>query len=180
VLADVAIILFLVGCLLVGFFRGALRQLLALGAWLVTLIVAAQGRNFLADWLRGQEPDFSGQYAQMLSFLIGFGVLFVAAVALIELSGRTVTLSSRPIVEELLGGGVLLGVGLLALTGLLIALGSFYAAPNGAFTAEVEQVRQLNATLGDSKIVGVLRDTLVPWIQSLLGPLLPPDVRHFG
>lgn len=179
-LADIAIILFLVGCVLLGLFRGAVRQLLALGAWLVTLIVAAQGRNFLADWLRGQEPDFSGQYAQMLGFLIGFAILFIAAVALIELSGRTITLSNRPIVEEVVGGGVLLVVGLLAVTGLLIALGSYYATPNGAFTAEVEQVRQLNAALGDSKIVGVLRDTLVPWIQTLLGPLLPPDVRHFG
>ncbi len=179
-LADVAIVLFLVGCVLLGFLRGALRQLLALGALFVTFIVAAQARNFLADWLRGQEPDFSGQYSQMLGFLIGFAVLFLAALALIELSGRTVTLSTRPIVEEVAGGGVLLFVGLLALTGLLIALGSYYAHPNGTFTAEVEQLRQLNAALGESKIVGFLRETLVPWTQALLGPLLPPDVRHFG
>ena len=65
-LADVAIVLFLVGFVLVGFFRGALRQLLVLGAWLVTFVVAAQGRNFIADYLRAQEPDFSVQYAQML------------------------------------------------------------------------------------------------------------------
>jgi uncharacterized membrane protein required for colicin V production len=179
VLADVAIVLFLVGCLLLGFFRGALRQLVALGAWFVTFIVAAQGRNFVADWLRGQEPDFSVQYAQMLGFLIGFAVLFLGALALIELSGRTVTLSSRPIVEEVVGGGVMLLVGVLAVTGLLIALGSYYAWHDAVFTAEVDQVRQLNAALGDSKIVGVLRDTLVPWMQTLLGPLLPPDVRHF-
>jgi membrane protein required for colicin V production len=179
-LADVAIVLFLVGCLLVGFFRGALRQVLALGAWLVAFVVAAQGRDFIGDWLRGQEPDFSVQYAQMLGFLIGFAVLLVAALALIELSGRTITVSNRPIFEEVLGGGLLLLVGVLALTGVLIALGTYYAAPDGAFTAEVDQVRHLNAALNDSTIVGVLRDTLVPWIQSLLGSLLPPDVRHFG
>jgi uncharacterized membrane protein required for colicin V production len=98
VLADVAIVLFLVGFLLVGFFRGALRQLLALGAWLVAFVIAAQSRNFIADYLRSQEPDFSVQYAQMLGFLIGFVILFAAALALIELSGRTVTLSHRPIV----------------------------------------------------------------------------------
>jgi hypothetical protein len=78
------------------------------------------------------------------------------------------------------GGGLMLVVGVLALCGVLIALGSYYAAPNGTFTAEVEQVRQFHTALGDSKLVGVLRDTLVPWTQSLLGPLLPPDVRHFG
>lgn len=179
-LADVAIILILVGFVTVGFFRGALRQLLALGAWLVAFVVAAQARNFIADYLLAQRPQFSVQYSQMLGFLIGFAILFAAALAVIELSGRTVTLSRRPVVEELLGAGLMLIVGLLALSGVLIALGSYYAAPDGNFTAEVDQVRQFYNLLGDSKIVGVLRDTLVPWIQTLLGPLLPPDVRHFG
>jgi membrane protein required for colicin V production len=180
VLADVAIILFLVGCLLVGFFRGAVRQLLALGGWFIAFVVAAQARNFLADWLRGQEPDFSVDYAHMLAFLIGFGILFLAALAIIELSGRTITLSERPFLEEAVGALVLLFVGLLAVTGVLIALGSYYQAPGGEFTSEVDLVRQLNSALNDSQIAHVLRDTMVPWVQSLLGPLLPPDVRHFG
>ena len=179
-LADVAIILFLVGCLLIGFFRGALRQLLALGGWFVAFVVAAQARNFLADWFRGQEPDFSVPYAQMLSFLVGFAILFLAALAIIELSGRTVTFSERPFVEESVGAVVLLLVGVLAVTGVLIALGSYYQAPGGEFTAEVDQVRQLNTALNDSQIAHLLRDTLVPWVQTLLGPLLPPDVRRFG
>src|SRR5512132_2546568 len=97
-LADVSIIVFLVGCVLIGVFRGALRQLLALGAWLVALVVAAQSRGFLADWLLAQEPDFSAQYANMLALLIGFAVILVAALAIIELSGRTITLSSRQVV----------------------------------------------------------------------------------
>lgn len=179
-LADVAIGLFLVACVLVGFFRGALRQVLALGAWLVAFVIAAQGRDFLADWLRGQEPDFSVEYAHMLGFLIGFAVILLVALAIIELTGRTITLTNRPLVEDLLGGGLMLVFGLLALTGVLIALGTYYAASNPGFTAEVDLVRQLNLALFDSKIVGVLRDTLVPWIQTLLGPLLPPDARHFG
>lgn len=180
VLADVAIILFLVGCLLVGVFRGALRQLLALGAWLVAFVVTAQGRGFLADWLLAQEPDFSAQYANMLGFLIGFVVILIAALAIIELSGRTITISSRPIVEEIVGGGVLLFVGLLAVTGLLIALGMYYASAPHGFTAEVDLVTRLFATLNDSTIAKVLRDTLVPAVQTLLGPLLPADVRSFG
>lgn len=179
-LADVAIVLFLVGCVLLGFFRGALRQALAVGAWLVAFVVSAQGRNFIGDYLKSQKPDFSLQYAQMLGFLIGFVVILIAALAVIELSGRTITLSQRPIVEDLAGAGFMLVFGVLALTGLLIALGSFYAQPAGAPTAEVDQLTQLNSALGDSTIVHVLRDTLVPWVQSLLGPLLPPDVRHFG
>jgi len=180
VLADIAIILFLVGCVLIGFFRGALRQLLALGAWLVTFVVAAQGRNFIADYLRAQEPDFSVQYANMLALLIGFAVLFLAALALIELSGRTINLSQRPIVEEAIGGVLMLFVGLLALSGVMIALSSYYAQHDNVFTAEVDLVRQLNGALSDSQIGRALNAWVVPGIQSLLGPQLPPDVRHFG
>jgi membrane protein required for colicin V production len=180
VLADVAIILFLIACVLIGFFRGAVRQLLALGAWLVAFVVADQGRNFIADWLRGQEPDFSVQYSNMLAFLIGFSVLFLVALVVIELSGRTITLSHRPIVEEVVGGLLMLFVGLLAVSGVLIALGTYYAQPDGEFTAEVELVRQLNAALSGSQIVHALNAWVVPAIQSLLGPLLMPDVRHVG
>lgn len=178
-LADVPLIVLLIAFTLVGFFRGALRQLLALGAWLVALVVAAQARNFLADYMRSQEPDFSLQYANMLSFLVGFLVLLIGALAIIELSGRTVTLFSRPIVEEVAGGAALLLVGILAITGVLFALDTHYAQPTG-FTAEVDLVRQLHIALGESRIATALHDTLVPLVQSLLGPLLPPDVRHFG
>lgn len=178
-LADIAIIVFLIVLALIGFFRGALRQLLALGAWLAAFVVAAQGRGFLADWLRAQEPDFSVQYANMLSFLVSFLVLLIAALAVIELSGRTVTLSNRAIVEEVVGGAALAAVGVLAITGVLFALDTHYALPTG-FTAEVDLVRQLHSALGESRIAPALHDTLMPLVQSLLGPLLPPDVRHFG
>jgi uncharacterized membrane protein required for colicin V production len=179
VLADIAIIVLLVLFLLIGFFRGALRQLLALGAWLIALVVAAHGRGFLADWLLAQEPDFSVQYANMLGFLVSFLILLVAALAIIEFSGRTVTLSNRAMVEELVGGAALLLVGVLAITGVLFVLDTYYAAPSG-FTAEVDLVRQLHTALTESKIATALHDTLVPLVQSLLGPLLPPDVRHFA
>lgn len=178
-LADVAIIVLLIAFALVGFFRGALRQLLALGAWLVALVIAAQARGFLADYMRAQEPDFSVVYANMLSFLVGFLILLLAALAIIELSGRTVTLSSRAIVEEVVGGAALLLVGILAITGVLLALDTYYALPTG-FTAEVDLVRQIHTALGESRIATALHDTLVPLVQQLLGPLLPPDVRHFG
>lgn len=177
--ADGVIVAVLIAFGLVGFFRGALRQLIALGAWLVAFVVAAQARGFLADWLKGQEPNFSVQYANMLGFLIGFVVLLVAALAILELSGRTVMLSNRAFVEEIVGGAALLLVGLLAVTGVMIAIGTYYAVP-GQSTADVEVVRQLNAALYESKIAAVLRDTLMPLVQSLLGPLLPPDVRSFG
>ena len=178
-LADIAIIVLLIVLLVIGFFRGALRQLLALGAAIVTFVIAAHARNFLGEYMRAQEPDFSVQYANMLSFLVTFLILLIAVLAIIELSGRTVTLSNRAIVEEVVGGLALVAVGVFAITGVLFALDTYYAGPTG-FTAEVDLVRQLHTALGQSTIATALHDTLVPLVQTLLGPLLPPDVRHFG
>jgi uncharacterized membrane protein required for colicin V production len=179
VLADIAIAVLLIALFLVGFFRGALRQLLALGATLVTFVIAAHGRNFLGDYMRAQEPDFSVQYASMLGFLVTFVILLIAVLAIIELSGRTVTLSNRAIVEEVVGGGALLLVGVFAITGVLFALDTYYVAPSG-FTAQVDLVTQLRTGLGESRIATALHDSLVPLVHSLLGPLLPADVRHVG
>ena len=179
-LADVAIILILVVCLLVGMFRGALRQLIALGGWLVAFVLGAQVRPPIADWLLTQEPDFSDQYAQMIGFLIGFLILLGVALVFIELTGQTVVLSSRPLVDELVGGLLLFGVGLLSVAGVVLALGTYYSSTPHGVTAEMSLLRDLNATLEHSAIANALRNSLIPGLQALLGPLLPADVRAAG
>jgi membrane protein required for colicin V production len=180
VLADVAIILLLVGAVLIGVFRSALRQLLCLGAWLVAFILAAHIRPPIADYLIAQEPDFTRHYAEMVAFVIAFVILFTLAVIVIEIGGRTVELSSRPLVDEVVGGVVMLFVGILAVAGLQIALATFYAVPTEGPTAEIEFLRSLHVELEKSTIGGALRDTLDPAIKTLLGPLLPADVHGPG
>ena len=179
-LADVAIILLLVGAVLLGVFRGALRQFLALGAWLVGFILAAHLRPPIADYLIAQEPDFSRQYANMFAFVISYVVIVGLAVIVIEIGGRTVQLTSRPLVDEVVGGVAMLLLGILAITGLEVALDTYFSVPAGGPTAEIEFLRSLNVELEKSTIAGTLRDTLDPAIKTLLGPLLPSDVHGPG
>ena len=179
-LADISIVVVLVVSVLLGIFRGALRQLVALGAALVAFIVAAQVRSPIADWLKAQEPDFSDQYAGMIGFILAFLVFLGVALVFIEIGGRTVALSSRPIVDEVVGGALALGVALVSLGALLMALGTYYSSAPVGVTAEVGVLRDLNAALAHSAIANALRDSLVPGLQALLGPLLPADVRFFG
>lgn len=179
-LADVAIILFLVGAVLVGVFRGALRQFLCVGAWLVGFIIAAYLRPPIADWLIGQEPDFSRDYANMVAFVIAYVVLVGLAVIVIEIGGRTVQLTARPMVDELVGGVAMLFVGVVIVAGLLIALDTYFAVPTQGPTAEIEALRSLNVELEKSAIADALRNTLDPAIKTLLGPLLPAGVHGPG
>ena len=179
-LADVAIILVLVGAILLGIFRGAIRQLICLGAWLVSFIVAAHSRPPIVDWLIGQEPDFSRQYAEMVAFGLAFVVLFGLAVLVIEIGGRTVQLSSRPLIDEMVGAAVMLVVGLLAVASIQVALGTYYGETPEGQTQEIEALRTLHVEFERSAIANALGDTLTPAIRTLLGPLLPADVRGPG
>ncbi|MEP7158794.1 MAG: CvpA family protein [Chloroflexota bacterium] len=179
-LADVAIILFLVLAVLVGVFRGAMRQFVALGAWLVGFVLAAYVRPPIADYLVAQEPDLSRPYAEMVAFVIAYVVLIGLAVIVIEIGGRTVQLTSRPMVDEVVGGVTMLFVGVFMVAGLLIALDTWFALPAEGPTAEIEALRSLNVELQRSTIADALRNTLDPAIKTLLGPLLPTDVRGPG
>lgn len=175
---DVALIGLLVASLLLGIYRGALRQLVALGAWFITFLLAAHLRPIVADWLVGQLPQVSSEYLEMVAFVAVFVLGFGLALAIIEIGGKDVHLIRRPLVDDLLGGLLMVVVAILAITAIVIALDSYYATqqpPPGAVGLSI--VDGLHSAFENSAIVDALRESLVPWLQSLLGPLLPEDVR---
>lgn len=176
---DVLLVALLVGAFLLGIFRGALRQLVALGAWLVTFLLSAHVRPQIADWLEGQFATLSRPYVEMVVFVIAFVLLFGLALAIIQIGGRDITLISRPVVDDLLGGAVMLVVAILAVSSFVIALDSFYATqPIGE--VGLSALDELNSSFQRSAIIGTLRDSLVPGLHALLDPLLPADVRAAG
>lgn len=176
-MADFVLVVLFVLAFLLGFVRGAVRQLVALGALLVAFILAAHLRLPVADWLVTQDARFSIEYGQMLGFVLVLAVIFGLALLVIQVTGSTMQVSSRPMVDDVLGGLLMLGVSVLAVASLLVALGTYFDVEQTTTTAEVGLVSAANAELEDSAIAAVLRAELVPGLVSLLGPLLPADVR---
>ena len=80
--------------------------------------------------------------------------------------------------DQILGGALVIVALALVLDGLF-ALLQHLVVPRGV-TAEVDLLRELNAALEDSAIAHALRDSLVPDVKTLLGPLLPADVHGLG
>lgn len=176
-MADFVLALLFGLAFLLGFARGAVRQLVALGALLVAFILAAHLRLPVADWLVTQDARFSLEYGQMLGFLLVLAVIFGLALLVIQVTGATLQVSSRPMVDDVLGGLFMVGVAVLAVASLLVALGTYYDVAQTTTTVEVGPVSAANAELEDSAIADVLRAELVPGLVALLGPLLPADVR---
>ena len=174
-LVDIALLLIFVGAFLIGILRGALRQLITLGAWLVAFVLAAYVRQPVGDWIATQ-ADYSRQYVDMLGFGLAFLVLFGLALVVIQIGGRTVQLVERPGLDEALGGVLGIAWAVMAITALLIVLNTYYADPL-RLSNELAVVRDLNNGLRQSSIGSALYQQAVPGLLSILGPLLPAEVR---
>jgi len=176
--ADLFIAALVAGGFLLGFVRGVMRQLIALAAWLLSFIVAAQLQRPLADWLVTQEPRYSLQYIEMLTFGAAFLLLFGIAFVAIEIVGTVSDLTTHPALDEVLGGLLAAGVALLAVASVIVILDIYYAAPVPGPTAEIGILRDAHGLLGRSAIAGWLSDSLIPGLGALFGLLLPEGVRQ--
>lgn len=174
---DVVLLILLAAGFLLGVLRGAVRQLIVVGAWLVTFIVAAYLRPLVGDWIASNASDYSHEHVEMLAFALTFVVLFGLAVLAIEIGGKTIQLTQRVALDEVLGGFLALGATVLAIASLAIILDSYYAANPSLAASELDIARQLNAAFGRSAIIGAMHDSLIPGLMAILGPVLPADIR---
>jgi uncharacterized membrane protein required for colicin V production len=178
--ADIVLFGLFVGAFLLGYVRGAIRQLLALGAWLVIFIVSAHLRSPIGDWLRTIDARWSENYADMLAFLLVFALLFGIALVFIEFTGATIQVSKTQVIDDLLGGVLMVGVAMLVVASLVFALDTYYGVTQTVATTEIGLITDTYALLEGSAIVDVLRRGLIPGLVSLIGPVLPPDVSGVG
>ncbi len=177
-MVDFALVVVFVAAFLIGYLRGALRQLITLGAWLVAFLLAAYLRQPIADWLETQ-TNYSREYLDMLGFAAAFLGLFLLATVVIQVGGRTVDLIARPKLDELLGGVLAVAWAVMFVTSLMIVLGSYYANAPVAST-ELGVMRDLNTALRESTIGDALHRSAVPGLLSILGPIIPADIRASG
>ncbi|MDQ3870423.1 MAG: CvpA family protein [Chloroflexota bacterium] len=175
---DLVLLVILAGAFLLGFFQGAIRQLLGLLAWLISFLLAANLRDPVGDFLGRYWTFFPSGYNQMLAFGLVFIVLFVIVNILTQVRYRRAVIHSRmTVLDEIIGGllGALLAV--LIVTTAIIVLDSYYARGGTGGTADVAWIGQTYRALTDSRIAASLHASLIPGLLAILGPLLPPEVR---
>jgi len=174
---DLVIILLLAGGFMLGFYRGAVRQLTSIGAWLVAFLLAAHLSGPAGRLLVEQAPTYSVQYATFLSFGTLFVLLLGAGALVFQVYGANVALTRRELLDNIIGGlsGTLLVI--LVIAGLLVVLDSYFAQPAPPTSAEFGVLRDAYALTLDSAIANSMRQTLIPLLGGVLGPILPADLR---
>jgi len=175
--ADLVIVLLLVGAFVFGFVTGVIQQLLTLLVWFISLLLAANVMGPLGGWLGGYWTTFSKPYTEMLAFL-GTYILFVilGEILIFAFYKRAPMIARLAFLDELVGGFLAVAIGILILGGFVLGLDSFYSYNSLAATAQQPIAQFIQQGLTGSVIAGWLRGSLVPAI-GLLGPLLSSQLR---
>ena len=176
---DVVALVFLVGWFVIGYVQGIARRLFGIVALLFSLLVAAQLRQGLGDYLAREWTNAPPQYSYMVAFGALFLALWIAISVGIQLAYRPAPLLPRyPAVDEILGGVLGLVEGGLLLMVLIMVTDPYFtsAAGHSAAAGEFGPIRSLHDLLDDSLTASYFRDHVLPNVFALLGFLFPSDV----
>jgi uncharacterized membrane protein required for colicin V production len=173
--ADVLLLLFVGLGFAVGFLRGTVRALLAVGASALCFLLAAYIRVPLGDWL-ANNGSLDPFYAQMLAFGAVFLALFIALLLVIMFSRTPTSITSHPLVDDVVGGLIGAFAAVLVVAGLTVILASFYGNADVAAAGESGLVAEIYSALSGSGIATSIQTTVVPWMAFLLGPVIPSEV----
>jgi uncharacterized membrane protein required for colicin V production len=179
---DLVIFLALLAMFIVGYAQGVMRRLLGIAAIAFSLILGAQLRQPLGQYLSHEWTSIAPEY----SYMVAFGAVFVAAaISLsigIQITYRPAPLFHRyPVLDEIVGG--LLGVveGFLILVAILLIMDPYFTADafreHGGI-GEFGLLRSLHGWLDPTLTADVLRHGVIPAILAVLGVLFPLDVRE--
>ena len=178
---DLLIFLALLAMFIVGYAQGVVRRLLGIGAIVVSLILAAQLRQPVGQYLAHEWTSIPQSY----SYMVAFGAVFVAAaVALslgIQITYRPAPMFEKyPVLDEIVGG--LLGVleGLIIIVAIFLILDPHYnvaEVKDHVGVGEFTPLRTLHDLLDDTLTAQIVRHNIIPGVFLVLGFLFPQDVR---
>ena len=181
---DIFLLVIIVSVLIVGFFWGAARSVMLLAAWLLAFLAGAYLQLELGSYLASQWTDFVPSFNQMAAYGIIFvGIIIAAPLVIYVITRGSQRVSRYQVLDDLVGAFFAVFVAVLSIAAVMIILSTFYgtnlevvdSAGGPLWTADLYQ------NLLDSNIGAGINETLIPIIGTILGPILPPDVREvFG
>ena len=178
-LFDLVVILVIAMAFVLGFIQGTIRRLLGLGSIVFSYLLAANLRDTLGAFFAANWHQFPSEYSYMIAFgavfalgTVGFSLVIQGFYKHQDLFART------KFVDELLGG--LLGIvqAMVFLGCVIVILDSFFRNPALPQThGEVIFVRDLFNAMDPSGTAKLFREALIPGFNSIVGFLLPADLR---
>jgi uncharacterized membrane protein required for colicin V production len=178
---DIFLLVILVSTLIVGFFWGAARSVMLLAGWLLAFLAGAYLKLELGSYLAKQWTNYPPAFSEMAAFgLIFMGLLLAAPIAIVIATRGSQRVSRIQILDDIAGALFAVFVAVLGIAGLIIVMSTYYG-PAATFVDNVggpEWTALLYESIINSNIGAGVNEHLVPLIGTVLGPILPADVRE--
>jgi hypothetical protein len=178
---DIYLLVIIISCLVVGFFWGAARSIMLLGAWFLAFVSGAYLKIELGSYLASRWLNYTPAFADMAAFGIIFvGILLMAPILIVASTSGDQRVSRIQALDDLVGAFFFMFVAILGIAGVIIVLSLFYGTGGGPVdpTGGPQWTANLYSALLESTIGGAIDEQIVPLLGTLLGPILPPDVRE--
>ena len=176
---DLLVFLGLFGMFVLGYIQGAIRRLVGLLSVTFSFFLAAVLSVPVGDFLASNWTYYPKEY----SVMIGFGVVFLAAVVAFALvvqgTYKKVELFAKyPVLDEVLGG--ILGVcqGLLLLLFVTIILDQYFLNVPAGFDNELFFLRPFWEALNSSGTGQLIHESVAPQFVMLFSFLLPDYIEN--
>ena len=102
---DLLVFFALFGMFILGFMQGIIRRLLGIASILISLLLAAQIRSPLGDFLAQNWTQYPPDYNRMIAFGTVFLAGSIASTIAIQLFFRPIPLFAQyPLIDEIVGG----------------------------------------------------------------------------
>lgn len=162
---------------ILGYMQGIIRRLLGIASVLITLLLAAQLREPVGDFLARNWTQYTPGYDHMIAFGSIFLAGTIASTIALQLFFKPVPLFAKyPVVDEIFGG-------LLGLLQAAIILAAFFLITDPYFTIEQSAranefpiVRPVWDSLQGTITVDIVRHGLVPTVLFFFGGIFPTEV----
>ena len=177
-MVDLVLLLFFAGFLKGGWSSGFIRRLAGLIFLLVSFIAGAYLRTPVGALVHSFLPKIPEQYAGMVGYSVAFsGLLIVFNIFSGLLLSRVAKTGMAHRTDQLLGllfGGL---EAILIASGAIVILHTYSDTIAGlAALTDLTFLRDLRTAVDQSTIGELLKDTTVPLVLLVLGPLLPKDI----
>jgi uncharacterized membrane protein required for colicin V production len=176
---DVVLLGFIAAFVYGGYRSGFLKRLFGIVFAIVSLLVAAYFRYPVAAIASTLFKSIPEQYAQLVASIIVFPVVL----AILHLVSRKTIerINVQGLTKQLDGilGAILGGVeAIVILSALVVIVDAYFGTGSTAIKGiSSGPIKDVVAAFNASETVKILRDTTVPVVLAILGPLLPTDLK---
>jgi len=174
---DVLLVGFIVGFIFAGWATGFLRRLVGLGFIVISFVLSVYLSKPFGELIHGWFPDVTPAYAELWAYLLIFPTALVALHLLVGRLLKNVAVQgvSRGLDRAL---GAIFGAieAILILSVVVIAIDRYAVQVAASSIGSIRALTDVLQGISTSNTARILRETTVPFLLAIVGPLLPKDI----